>query len=97
MRNRLGSVKKPLAPVEEGASPNIYNHLMNPRITWTLTSAPSGEGITLHSYTATYYDEQRQVIVHGKGSTVGQALEDLYRHLDQLGYDRSKLPTPEPE
>ncbi len=70
---------------------------MNPRITWSLTTVPSDEDITLHAYAATYYDGQRQVIVDGQGSTIGQALEDLYRHLDQLGYDRSELPTPEPE
>ncbi len=70
---------------------------MNPRITWTLTTVPSDEDITLYNYAATYYDEHRQAIVHGQGSTIGQALADLYRHLDQLGYDRSKLPTPEPE
>jgi hypothetical protein len=70
---------------------------MTPRITWNLTTIPSNEGVTLHAYAATYYDEIRQVLVHGQGSTVGQALEDLYRHLDQLGYNRSELPTPETE
>ncbi len=70
---------------------------MNSRISWNLTTVPSEEGITLHAYAATYFDEQGQVIVHGVGSTVEQALEDLYRLLDQLGYDRSELPTPEPE
>ncbi len=70
---------------------------MNPRISWNLTTIPSDEGITLHTYAATYFDEQGQVIAQGEGSTVGQALEDLYRHLDQLGYYRSELPTPEPE
>jgi hypothetical protein len=77
--------------------PEIYNRFMEPRITWHLTTVPSDEGITLHAYAAKYYDEHHQVIMHGVGSTVGHALEDLYRHLDQLGYDRSKLPTPEPE
>ncbi len=81
----------------QGSPPAIYNRIMNPRITWNLTTVPSDEGITLHTYAATYFDEQRQVIVHGQGSTVGQALADLYRHLDQLGYDRSELPTPRPE
>ncbi len=70
---------------------------MNPRITWKLTTVPSDEGITLHAYAAKYFDEQGQVIMHGVGSTVEQALEDLYRHLDQLGYNRSELPTPQPE
>ena len=70
---------------------------MIPRITWNLTPIPSNEGVTLYAYTATYHDEIRQVLVHGQGSTVGQALEDLYRHLDQLGYNRSELPTPQPE
>ena len=70
---------------------------MRSRISWKLTTVPSDEGITLHAYAATYYDEQDQVIEHGEGSTVGQDLGDLYRQLDQLGYDRSELPTPEPE
>jgi len=62
-----------------------------------LTTVHSDGEITIYAYVATYYDEQGQVIVHGEGSTVGQVLEDLYRHLDQLGYDRSELPIPGPE
>ena len=70
---------------------------MNPRISWNLATVHSDGGIAIYAYVATYFDEQDQVIVHGEGSTVGQALADLYRHLDQLGYDRSELPKPGPE
>ena len=70
---------------------------MTPRISWNLTPVHSEEDLTVYAYAATYFDEQGQVLVHGEGSTVRQALEDLYRHLDQLGYNRSELPTPQPE
>ncbi len=44
------------------------------------------------TYTATYKDEYAIPVVDRTGPTEAQALEDLYKKLEQLGHTRSGLP-----
>lgn len=74
-----------------------HNRFIEPRITWREATVTTDEGVTVRDCLATYHDPQLLITTHGKGDTVDHALEDLYEHLDRLGYDRAELPTPEPE
>ncbi len=68
---------------------------MRPRILLDRTRVPSEEGHTFENYGATYYDEHGHRVVAGQGSSPAQAVADLHRHLERLGYARSNLPKPE--
>ena len=70
---------------------------MRPRILWDRISNPSAEGHTSVDYGATYYDAEGVPIVAAQGSSLEEAVTNLHAHLEQLGYDRSSLPRPEPQ
>ena len=58
---------------------------------------PADEEGSPPSYcSATYFNPEGPVIETEEGTTEGEAVEVLYQKLKRMGYDRSKLPNPEP-
>ncbi len=75
----------------------LYNRIMEPRITYQRIAPPADEEGAPPSYcSATYFNPEGPVIETEEGTTEGEAVEVLYQKLKRMGYDRSKLPNPEP-